>query len=63
MMRRLAGYDRTALIIGIFFIAMGVLFLLDQLDVIRLRAAYFIPIVLIVLGAAILIGARRPARR
>ena len=63
MMRRLAGYDLTALIIGIFFIAMGVLFLLDQLDVIRLRAAYFIPIVLIVLGAAILIGARRPARR
>jgi len=63
MMRRLAGYDRRALIAGVFFIAMGVLFLLDQLDVIRLRAAYFIPIVLIVLGAAILIGARRPARR
>jgi hypothetical protein len=63
MMRRFAGYDRTALIAGIFFIAMGILFLLDQLDVIRLRAAYFIPIVLIILGAAILIGARRPARR
>ena len=63
MMRRFAGYERRALIAGVFFIAMGVLFLLDQLDVIRLRAAYFIPIVLIVLGAAILIGARRPARR
>jgi len=62
-MRRFAGYERRALIAGVFFIAMGVLFLLDQLDVIRLRAAYFIPIVLIVLGAAILIGARRPARR
>jgi len=62
-MRRFAGYDRKALIAGVFFIVMGVLFLLDQLDVIRLRAAYFIPIVLIVLGAAILISARRPARR
>jgi hypothetical protein len=39
------------------FIVLGVLFLLDGLDVIRLRAVYVLPIVLIAAGVAILVGA------
>jgi hypothetical protein len=41
---------------GLIFILLGLLFLLDQLDVIDLRAAYILPIVLIVIGVAVLIG-------
>jgi len=41
---------------GLIFIVLGVLFLLDQLDVIDLRAAYILPVVLIVIGAAVLLS-------
>jgi hypothetical protein len=44
---------------GAFFIAAGVLFLLDRLEVIELRARYVLPALLIAIGVGVLIGARR----
>jgi hypothetical protein len=43
---------------GLFFITAGIAFLLDRLDVWTLRARYVVPVLLIVLGAAILLGGR-----
>jgi hypothetical protein len=43
---------------GLFFIAAGIAFLLDRLDIWTLRARYVLPVLLIVLGAAILLGGR-----
>jgi hypothetical protein len=51
------GRSRTAITAGAVFVLLGVLFLLDELDVIRLRAVYILPIVLIATGVVILIGA------
>jgi hypothetical protein len=56
----LEGLNRTSLVAGLVFIVLGVLFLLDQLDVLRLRASYVLPVVLIVLGMVVLIGALSP---
>lgn len=56
-----SGTNRSAVIFGIFFIAAGVAFLLDRLDVWDLRARYLFPLVLIVLGVAILLGRRSSA--
>jgi hypothetical protein len=54
--------NRRALGFGAFFIAMGVVFLLDQLDVLRLDLGYVLPVILIALGLGLLFGARkRPA--
>ena len=55
------GTNRSAVIFGVFFIAAGVAFLLDRLDVWDLRARYVLPLVLIVLGVAILLGRRSSA--
>lgn len=52
------GGNRTALVWGLFFIAAGIAFLLDRLDVWTLRARYVLPVLLIVLGTAILLGGR-----
>jgi hypothetical protein len=52
------GGNRRALVWGLFFIAAGIAFLLDRLDVWTLRARYVLPMLLIVLGAAILLGGR-----
>jgi len=52
------GGNRTAVVWGLFFIAAGIAFLLDRLDVWPLRARYVLPVLLIVLGAAILLGGR-----
>ncbi|MGH2530394.1 MAG: LiaI-LiaF-like domain-containing protein [Actinomycetota bacterium] len=49
------------MIFGVFFIAAGVAFLLDRLDVWDIRARYVLPLVLIVLGVAILLGRRSSA--
>ena len=57
------GYNRIAFFSGAFFVIMGVLFLLEQLDVLSLRAAYVVPIILIVIGIAVLLGARSSSRR
>jgi hypothetical protein len=52
------GGNRSAIVWGLFFIAAGIAFLLDRLDVWTLRARYVVPVLLIVLGAAILLGGR-----
>ena len=52
--------SRSALVFGIFFIVAGVAFLLDRLEVWDLQARYLLPILLIVLGIAVLIGGRSP---
>ncbi len=52
------GGNRRAVVWGLFFIAAGIAFLLDRLDVWTLRARYVLPMLLIVLGAAILLGGR-----
>jgi len=52
------GGNRTAVVWGILFIVAGIAFLLDRLDVWTLRARYVLPLLLIVLGAAILLGGR-----
>lgn len=50
--------DRVGVAFGLAFVVAGALFLLDRLDVWELRPAYVIPIVLIVLGIAIVLGGR-----
>jgi ABC-type antimicrobial peptide transport system permease subunit len=52
----LRGFNRTALIGGLIFVVLGVVFLLEQLDVFELRAAYVWPVVLIAVGIAVLLG-------
>jgi LiaI-LiaF-like transmembrane region len=52
------GGNRRAVVWGLFFIAAGIAFLLDRLDVWTLRARYVLPMLLIVLGGAILLGGR-----
>jgi hypothetical protein len=54
--------DRASIAFGLFFVAVGVAFLLDRLDVWTIRARYLPPIVLIALGVAVLVGARRSRR-
>jgi hypothetical protein len=51
--------DRASIAFGLFFVVVGVAFLLDRLDVWTIRARYLPPIVLIALGVAVLVGARR----
>lgn len=50
--------DRVALAFGVGFVVLGVLFLLDRLDVWELKASYVLPVFLIALGVAILLGGR-----
>ena len=52
------GGNRSAVVWGLFFIVAGIAFLLDRLDVWTLRGRYVVPVLLIVLGAAILLGGR-----
>lgn len=55
------GTNRSAVIFGVFFIVAGVAFLLDRLDVWDFQARYVLPLVLILLGVAILLGRRSSA--
>ena len=50
--------SRGALGGGIFFIVVGVAFLLDELDVVSFSAGYLIPALLIVFGVSIIIESR-----
>ena len=57
--------DRLSLVVGVLFVLAGVLFLLDALEVWRLRVDYLVPLALIVLGLVVLASAwprrsRRP---
>jgi hypothetical protein len=53
--------NRAALVGGSFFIVAGVLFLLDRLGAFDLELRVLAPILLIALGAAVLLGGRRPS--
>jgi hypothetical protein len=46
--------DRLSLVAGILFALAGVVFLLDALEVWKLRVDYLVPLALIVLGLAVL---------
>jgi protein-S-isoprenylcysteine O-methyltransferase Ste14 len=54
---RLRGADRLSLVVGVLFVLAGVLFLLDALDVWKLRIDYLVPLGLIVLGLGLLASA------
>jgi hypothetical protein len=47
---------------GLFFVAIGVAFLLDRLGAWTIRAEYLPPLLLIALGIAVLLGTRRSSR-
>jgi hypothetical protein len=49
-------------IVGLVFIALGTLFLLDEYDVVRLRPALVLPVLLIGLGLGLLAGVLEPRR-
>ena len=49
--------DRLSLVVGVLFVLAGVLFLLDSLQVWRLRVDYLVPLALIVLGLVVLASA------
>ena len=49
--------DRLSLVVGVLFVAAGVVFLLDALDVWKLRVDYLVPLGLIVLGLVVLASA------
>ena len=48
--------DSGGIIAGALFVVAGILFLLDELDVWTIRLSYVLPLVLIGLGLALLIG-------
>lgn len=54
--------NKTSLIAGIVFIIFGVLFLLERLGAIDVSARYIVPILLVALGVALVVGAT-PKRR
>lgn len=55
--------DRRGVIAGLVFVAIGVGFLLDELDVVELRLAYMLPVLLIGVGVWMLLGGTRRGRR
>ena len=57
MTDRLRGADRLSLVVGVLFVLAGLLFLLDALDVWKLRIDYLVPLGLIVLGLGVLASA------
>ena len=52
--------SRSGMVMGVFFLVAGVAFLLDRLDVWSFRVRYLLPVLLIALGIAVLIGGRPP---
>lgn len=50
--------DRVALAFGVAFVVAGVLFLLDRLEAWEIDASYILPVFLIAIGVAILLGGR-----
>ena len=53
--------DRLSLVGGLVFVAAGIVFLLDALEVWNLRGDYLVPIALIVLGIVV-VATGWPAR-
>lgn len=58
-----AQFSAGAAIMGIVFVVLGILFMLDDQDVIRLRPMLVIPILLIALGIGVLAGIVRPEKQ
>lgn len=50
---------REGLAVGLFFVAAGILFLLDAFELIAVSAAYLWPLLLIGFGIALIAGGRR----
>lgn len=48
--------DTGGVVAGVLFLLVGMLFLLDELDVWTIRLSYVLPLVLIGLGLALLLG-------
>jgi hypothetical protein len=55
--QRLRGADRLSLVAGVLFVLAGVLFLLDALDLWKLRIDYLVPLGLVVVGLGVLASA------
>jgi dipeptide/tripeptide permease len=47
------GPDRLSLVVGLTFVLVGIVFLLDALGVWELRGDYLVPLALIVLGLVV----------
>jgi preprotein translocase subunit SecE len=60
---RRRGADRTLMVAGVVTIALGTLFLLDQLDVIDIRFGYTMPVLLAAIGAVLLTAGLDQGRR
>jgi hypothetical protein len=50
--------DVTALVVGFMFVVIGTLFLMDEYDVLELDAIFVLPVLVIGLGIAIILGGR-----
>ncbi|MEX2626829.1 MAG: DUF5668 domain-containing protein [Ilumatobacteraceae bacterium] len=48
--------DTGGIVAGVLFVLVGVVFLLDELDVWTIRLSYVLPLVLIGVGLALLLG-------
>jgi len=48
--------NRGSVVAGVFFILVGAAFLLEELDVWNLRAVYVLPVLLIAIGVAVILG-------
>ena len=51
------SYDLASVIAGLLFVALGAVFLLDRLEVWEARLSVVLPLVVIGLGVALLLGA------
>lgn len=60
---RVERLNVTALVLGLLFIAIGALFLLNEYDVIALDGYYIVPLLVIGVGLAVLLGGRGSAER
>ncbi len=58
-----SSYHRGTFFVGVVFVVLGVVFLLDGLGIITLRGAFLAPILLIASGVAVLLGGRHSATR
>ncbi len=56
------GRSRRAMAFGAFFVVMGLVFLLDELQVVDLQLSYLLPLLLILAGVGVFLGGRRRAR-
>lgn len=56
------GHKRRAMAFGALFVAMGLVFLLDELQVVDLQLSYLLPLLLILAGVGVFLSGRRRAR-